>query len=306
MQDPRWELTPLVDRGKALLQEASSLAHDARTANPRVSAGVNLLDWVFDLSGYKRGATAAGRVLAWGNLSARSRALSASFDAWYQEVLGTLRRISIARSSITIRGNSGEIVRRVAKARTFKRLDTQMAKAVGALEAIAAEDLVYNTEIPELLASRRRDRRESRRRARETELLDLSDLAPGMELVRFTNREELRSRFARHPEVGRMVEGALDAHASSGADANRQALASCRSAVELLVREKTGERDWRAGLARLASGSRKRLVSDTYAFLSGYGSHPGGMPTKKDTAYGIRMTVASCLWLEEDERASTG
>ncbi len=305
VQDPRWELTPLVDQGKAILQEAATLAHDARTANPKVSAGVNLLDWVFDLSGYKRGATAAGRVLAWGNLAARSRSLSASFDVWYQGVLGTLRRISIARNNITLHGNSGELVRRVARARTFKRLDTQIAKATGALEAIAAENLVYNTEIPELFASRRRERMEARRRAREMELLDLSHVAPGMELVRLTNREGLRSGFARHPEVGRMIEGALDAYGSTGADANRQALASCRSAVELLVREKTGEQDWRTGLARLAAGSRKRLVSDTYAFLSGYGSHPGGTPTKKDAAYGIRMTVASCLWLMEGGTAQS-
>ena len=281
--------------------EAAAIANDARTANPRVSAGVNLLDWVFDLSGYKRGATAAGRVLAWGNLGARSRALSASFDGWYQEVLGTLRRISIARRSVTLHGNSNELVRRLAKARTLKRLDTQIAKAVGTLESIAADDLVYNSDIPELLASRRQERLDATRQAREAELFDLSNLVPGMDLVRLTNREELRSQFARYPDVGRMIEGALDAHGSTGADANRQALASCRSAIELLVRLQTREQDWRAGLTRLASGSRKRLVSATYAFLSGYGSHPGGTPSKKDAAYGIRMTVASCLWLLESE-----
>lgn len=306
MQDPRWTLTPLIDQGKALLREASALAHDTRMMNPKVSAGVNLLDLVFDLSGYKQGAKAAGQLLALGNLAARSQTLSASFDAWYNEVIISLRKISISRHDITLHGNSDKLIKRVAKSRTFKRLDTQIAKAVGCLETIAVEELVYNTEIPELLASRRREKMEAAHRTREAELLDLSSVAPGMELVWPKNQEELRSQFDLHPEVGRMIEGALDAYSSSGVDANRQALASCRSALELLVREKTGEQDWRVGLARLASGSRKRLVSDTYAFLSGYGSHPGGSPSKKDTAYGIRMTVASCLWLLEEARAPMG
>ncbi len=300
MQDPHGELIPLIRRGKTILQEASSLAHDARLANPKVTAGVNFLDMVFDLSGYKRGAAAAGRLLAWGNLAARSRNLSASFDQWYQEVLGLLRRVSIVRKNLTPRGNSAELVRRVATARSFKRLDTQIAKAVGALEAVAAEDLVYDHKISDLMASQQRERMDARRRAREAQLLDLTDLAPGMEIVRLANREQLRSRFTRHPDAGRMIEGALDAYNSAGSDANRQALASCRSALELLVLEKTGDREWRAGLASVASGSRKRLVSDTYAFLSGYGSHPGGEPTKRDVAYGIRMTLASCLWLMGD------
>ncbi len=306
MQDPRWKLTPLIDQGKALLRDASTLAHDARMMNPKVSAGVNLLDLVFDLTGYKQGAKAAGKFLALRNLASRSQTLSASFDVWYNEVIISLRGISIVRSGITLRGNSDKLVKLVAKSRTYKRLDTQIAKAVGCLETIAAEELVYNTEIPEFLARRRRERMEVARRLNELKLLDLSGVAPGMEFVRLKNREELRSLFDHHPEVGRMIEGALDAWSSAGADANRQALASCRSALELLVREKTGEQDWRTGLARLVSGSRKRLVSDTYAFLSGYGSHPGGSPSKKDTAYGIRMAIASCLWLLEDIRTPMG
>ena len=74
-------------------------------------------------------------------------------------------------------------------------------------------------------------------------------------------------------------------------------MSSCRSALELLVKEVTGESEWRLGLVKIAEGTRRKLVSDTYGFLSGYGSHPGGAPTKRDVAYGIRMSLASCLWL---------
>jgi hypothetical protein len=96
-----------------------------------------------------------------------------------------------------------------------------------------------------------------------------------------------------------MLEGALDTYSLGGKDANRQSLASCRSALELLVIEITGESNWRLGLARIVEGARKKLVSNTYGFLSGHGSHPGGTTSRRDAALGIRMTIAACLWLVE-------
>lgn len=91
-----------------------------------------------------------------------------------------------------------------------------------------------------------------------------------------------------------MLEGALDAYSFGGKEASREALASCRSALELLVIETTGGTNWRQGLATVAQGSRKKLVSDTYGFLSGYGSHAGGATTRNDATFGIRMTIAAC------------
>ena len=90
----------------------------------------------------------------------------------------------------------------------------------------------------------------------------------------------MRPCWRGHPEVARIIEGALDSYSFSGADANRQALASCRSALELLAKEITREDEWRVGLRKLAEGTREKLVGDAHGFLSGYGSHPGGRPTK--------------------------
>ncbi len=301
MRDPKDDLRPLIARGERLQREVAQITGEIKVANPRVSAGIGLADIVFDLRGYKRFATAAGKYLVWSGLINRSRALSASFEQWYDETISELRTISVARKNITRRGNSAALVARVAKARTCKRLDTQIGKAVGVLGAVAEDELVFNEDIHELTTQRRRELQEERRRANEEKLLDLSDVAPGIDLVKPFNREQLRARFSNHIEVGRMIEGALDTHSSYGADANRQALSSCRSALELLVKDMTGEKEWRVGLVKIAEGARRKLVSDTYGFLSGYGSHPGGVPTKKDVAYGIRMSLASCLWLVERE-----
>lgn len=299
MRDPKDDLRPLITRGDQLQQEVASIASEVKIMNPKVSAGIGLADIVFDFRGYKRFATAAGKYLAWSNLTNRSRVLSTSFEQWYNETISKVRTISVARKNLTQRGNSAALVTRLANARTHKRMDTQISKAIGVLGAIAEEELVYNEDIRELITRRGQELQEERKRAKEERLLDLSDLVPGIDLVKPHNREQLRARFSAHIEVARMIEGALDAHSSHGADANRQALSSCRSALELLVKKVTGESEWRIGLAKIAEGTRRKLVSDTYGFLSGYGSHPGRVPTKNDTACGIRMTLASCLWLVE-------
>ncbi len=298
MQNPRDELRSLIDRGKALQHEAEVLLHDAKMLNPRLAMGRTVLR-LFDVGG-RRDLVSLGRLLGAQGLVNRRDAVIQSFEQWYQESLRRLRTISIATRNLTAQGNSGALARRLARARKFKPLDTQIAHAVRELEAVAEEELVYNDDIPDFLKARRVRTLEERRRAKEAELLDLSSATPGMETVKMENREQLRAHFHGHDEVARMIEGALDARGSSGADVDRQALASCRSAIEQAIFEATGERNFRAGLAKLATGTRRRTIGDTYGFLSGYGSHPGGKPTKKDVSYGIRMTIASCSWILEN------
>ena len=75
---------------------------------------------------------------------------------------------SIARENLARGSNSSVLVRRLATAKTYRRLDTQIAKAVGTLEAIASEDLVYNDEIDELRFQRRKEALEERRRGAAT------------------------------------------------------------------------------------------------------------------------------------------
>jgi len=298
MQNPRDELRSLIDRGKALQHEAEVLLHDAKMLNPRLAMGRTVLR-LFDVGG-RRDLVSLGRLLGAQGLVNRRDAVIQSFEQWYQESLRRLRTISIATRNLTAQGNSGALARRLARARKFKPLDTQIAHAVRELEAVAEEELVYNDDIPDFLKARRVRTLEERRRAKEAELLDLSSATPGMETVKMENREQLRAHFHGHDEVARMIEGALDARGSSGADVDRQALASCRSAIEQAIFEATGERNFRAGLAKLATGTRRRTIGDTYGFLSGYGSHPGGKPTTKDVSYGIRMTIASCSWILEN------
>src|SRR2546426_5189289 len=172
MRDPRNELQSMIQQGKMLLQEAERIAADARTADPRVQLGVGALDALFDLSGAKRYATAAGKVLVRGGLGQRRSALLAQSDQWYRQAIELLRLISHRRTNLSSAGNSSTLARRLAAAKQFKRMDTHIAHAIGVLESIAEEPLVYNAEIPEFLAQRKQETLEERRRVREARVLD--------------------------------------------------------------------------------------------------------------------------------------
>lgn len=299
MRDPHSALNQHVHRGRALESEAESLTQSAKGSAKRVHLGVDAVDYLFDLSGHKRQASAIGHLWSASTQKQRTQQVAGSFQAWCLEVEAALRLMSEGRKNITPRGNSATLVGRFARARGFKRLDTRIARSAAALDAINGLELVYNDEIPEFIRERRRDEAAAGRLRKERDVLDFAVASPGVDLVRLENRQELRQRFHQYGEVGQMIEGAVDAYLSAGADAKRQALASCRSALELTVKLKTGEADWRAGLGKLAEGSRKQLISRTYGFLSGYGSHAGGRPTQHDVAMGIRYTVGACLWLIE-------
>ena len=286
MRDPKQDLFPLLQSGRAIIAQLEAVKADALALSPKLSAG-NAILGLFGVEG-RRSILAMGRYVGASGLASRTTALKLTFGQWHSDVLQRLRRISAIRSKNKPSENSAALAKRFAKAKSYNRLDTQIARSVGELEAILEEDLVYNEEIPMILRTRE-DKR----------LLDLSQLPLVEKTQALADRHQLSSALSAHPRVSQMLEGALDAYSLGGKDSNRQALASCRSALELLVTEITGQTNWRLGLANVGEGVRKKLVSDSYAFLSGYGSHPGGLTTKRDAAYGIRMTIAACLWLVE-------
>jgi len=286
LQDPKQELSSLVQKGRSILGEVQAVRSDAITLNPKLSAGGAILS-LLGVEG-RRTVVSFGRYIGSSGLATRTNAVRSAFLQWHSEVLEKLRRISVIRGKTNLRENSAVLTRRFARTRTYRRLDTQIAHAVGELESILEEDLVYNEQISEIL-----------RTQEDKRLLDISGLSIAGRTRTLLDREHLRTALVANPRVLQMLEGALDTYSLGGRDANRQSLASCRSALELLVTQITGQANWREGLASLVEGSKKKLVSQTYGFLSGYGSHPGRNTSRKDAALGIRMAIATCLWLAE-------
>lgn len=295
MRDPRESVRALIQRGRWLQQEAASIRQSVRGLPSGAGAARSLLT-LFGVP-RQRALVSLGKFQYGKNLQARSANLDRTFNRWFDETLVVLRGISVARRNLTNRGNSAVLSRRFSRAKRKTRLDSQISASVGELETILEEDLVFNEDIGELLKSRKREAMDARHRAREQQLLDIPAVSPGLEGLRFANREQLREAFGTHAGVATLLEGAIDAHFSGGADAFGQALSSCRKGLELVVCEISGQSEWRAGLGGIAEGSRKKMISDLYGFLSGYGSHSGGVPRRHDAELGIRQTIAVTLWL---------
>src|SRR5437667_1925521 len=106
MRDPRHELQAMIQQGRILLQQAERIAADARTADPKIRLGVGALDTLFNLSGAKRFATAAGKVLVHEGLGQRRPALLSQSDQWYRQAIENLRLVSLAQSNLSCAGNS--------------------------------------------------------------------------------------------------------------------------------------------------------------------------------------------------------
>ena len=220
LQDPKPELSSLLQAGKNILGQVEAIRSDALSLSPRLSAGRAILG-LFGVEG-RRGIVTFGRYLGSSGLTTRSSAVRSAFLQWHSEVLEKLRRISVIRSRKNLIENSSVLTRRFTRTKAYRRLDTQIARAVGELESILEDDLVYNEEIPKIL--RTRD---------DSRLLDLSKLSLPRRAWVLTDREHLTRALTAHPKVSQMLEGALDAYSLGGKDANRQSLSSCRSALEL-------------------------------------------------------------------------
>src|SRR5712692_75555 len=130
MRDPRDELRKLIDRGKVLIQEAEGIAQASKSLDPNVRLGIGMFDLAIGLKGRKRLAAALGETWLRGNLAQRYSSLTRNFDQWYTETVAALQRTSVARKNLARGGNSSALVRRLSRAKTYRRLETQVAKAI--------------------------------------------------------------------------------------------------------------------------------------------------------------------------------
>ena len=172
-----------------------------------------------------------------------------------------------------------------------------MAKAVRFLERLDGQPLVYNGEIPDLLKQHGAQKMQDARLKAELRLMDIPEIAPGFDHLKFPNRAALHNRLAGFPEERQMIEGAMDAFLGDGPDRYRQALASARNALESVAKAVTGTDRWREAIAAIAGQTTKNIFRDAFSFLSGRGSHAGKPPTKGDAELGIQQAISCILWL---------
>lgn len=127
-------------------------------------------------------------------------------------------------------------------------------------------------------------------------------MAPGFDHLKFPNRAALQARFSNFPTEQGILESAMDAFLGDGPDRYRQALGSCRVALEGMGRRITGQERWRDALTKTADDATRKIFRDVWDLLCAKGSHYGKAPTKSEAEFGIQQAISCLLWLANHQQ----
>lgn len=296
MQDPRPRLEGFIHEGRRLLASYKQQVPSRRAQNLTADLGSEL---VADMLGVRRSGfgRTVGRAVIQSNARQKEVQFEASFRQWEYNVQSFLNQVSVAKASLSVQGNSAELVGRFTGSMKGAKAETQLGQAVRFLERLHGQSLVYNGEITDLLKQRQEEKLRDQRLKAELKLMDIPSKAPGFDHLKFPNRAALHEELAEYPEERQMIEGAMDAYLGDGPDRYRQALSSARSALESMARRITGEEKWRNAIRAVAGDSTKNIFRDAYDFLSSRGVHASKAPSKADTRLGIQQALTCMIWL---------
>lgn len=219
-----------------------------------------------------------------------------SYSGWSSRVTQALERISVATAKVTTQGNSQDLVGRFGRTRSNAKIATRLRKGIQFLESLASAQLVFNGEIHELLKRRHVEKMAEKRRLAELKLLDIPELAPGIDALHFPNRAALHQQLSDFPEERAMIEGAIDAFLGDSQDRYRHAVTSARAALESLGRKITSEPDWKKAIERRSNKETAKMFNAAYQFLSSL-THPGRVPTKGAAELGVKQAISLAIWL---------
>ena len=203
-------------------------------------------------------------------------------DQWLERINQFLSSVSKLTSTVNARGNSKILKAKLNHARKAVKGETKIGRGLKALGELKGYDLAYNSELKQVLKDRKL------KGARSKRYQHFSKDAKAL-LGKYPS--ELESFLG---EVERLEEGGLDAY--------RQCLSSCRNCIENLSKRVSGENGWRDGMRKLVSSkTQRKLINDTYQFLSAYGVHGKEVPNESEAEVGLSQTISAVrLLLKED------
>lgn len=208
------------------------------------------------------------------------------------EVETLVRQVSVRSRSLTARGNSTRLLAKFHRVRRATNPVTFLSTLALVLEELAAMDLLWNHEVASELESRKRVAEEERR----SRALLRAEAGRYVRRVRSLNLYDttaVRDALRDHSTVAESLAGAIDRLLRGGPDVERQALLSCRSAIERLAMDKTGISDGKTAVKTLLpSETDHKPVVAVMNFLGGK-IHGGSSPTRADAEYGLKLTIAT-------------
>ncbi len=189
-------------------------------------------------------------------------------------------------------GNSAKLLAKFNRVRRAATAASFLGSLAIVLEELTQADLLWNREIPAEL-QRRRETAENEQQAKVELRVAASKYVRVAATVNLYNRMSISGSLRAYPAAEQSVLGALDRLAMGGPDAERQALISCRSAIENLCVQLGGNGDWKTALKIIfPTDSDQRAVSAVVNFI-GSKVHGGHSPTRAEADHGLRLTIAT-------------
>jgi hypothetical protein len=216
-----------------------------------------------------------------------------------------VREMSVRSRSLQAAGNSAKLLAKFNRVRRATNPITLLGSLAIVLEEISTADLIWNREIPTELASRREATELGRRATAELRASAKRsvEIATTIDLY---NRTSISGALRTYPEAEQSVLGAMDRLASGGPDAERQALLSCRAAIESTCIRIGRSGDWKTSLKiALPAESDQRSVAAVVNFL-GSKVHGGHSPSRAEADHGLRLTIATLESLAQRRTSQPG
>lgn len=271
-------------------QAAQALRSGARSHGSRAIGGLLVREFV--PHGYKGMARNLGRSLGdTGAANARDQ-WSRVAASMLTESEALIRQISVRSPRLPAGGNSAKLLVKLNRARRATNPVTLLSVLSAVLDELSSSDLLWNHEVGVELETRRQAAEADRR----AKALLRSEAAGYVRRVRYLNLYDatvVGDSLREHPVVVESLTGAIDRLQQGGPDVERQALLSCRSAIERLAIERTGIGDGKTAVrALLPSETDHKPVVAVMNYL-GSKIHGGAVPTRAEAEYGLKLTIAT-------------
>ncbi len=152
LPEPSDTLRGLAVQGRQLHAQYMAVERAKQSAPTNAALGADLLDFFFDLSGYKRAIARVGKGIAYTSAAGKESDVRAAYDVWTQSVRSELQGISIVGKKAPREPNSHLLLSHFSTSQRYARLEIRLEHGVRFLEELADERLIANEELTVLRA----------------------------------------------------------------------------------------------------------------------------------------------------------
>ena len=289
--NPKDRIAGLRNRVESLRAQAE---REINSANSPVNPALGELALkAFVPHGYKGAARNIGKKVSRSSKDAINQKWRYAGVQHAKDCKDVVREISIRTKTLTNTGNSQRLATKFNRLNRIKNPLTYLDSLESILSEIENLDLIWNKDIPAELKEKRRYAEEERRRKAilRTEAKAIVDNA---KLVNLYDREPIILKLKIYPRVQKSIVAAFDRLQDVTLEAERHCIVSCRTAIEQLCSDATGEKDWKKGLNTIySSDTDRKHIKGVWNYLSNKGGHGFHDPSKKEAEYGLKIAIAA-------------